>query len=67
MSITHKDICHCHRCGGDWLKTELLDTGACPACPKYKGIYASISIPVMPRDKKYVKTTIKKIKERLCQ
>jgi len=65
LDPTILDICHCHRCGGDWLKSELLDTVACPACPNYTDIHASISVPALPRDRKMAESRLRKIKERL--
>jgi hypothetical protein len=65
LKPTILDICHCHRCGGDWLKAELLDTGACPACPNYTDIHASISVPVLPRDVQSAKMRLQRIRDRL--
>lgn len=47
-------VCHCHRCGTDWLNEEILPTGACPLCPENTGIHASLSVPVLPRDARVI-------------
>lgn len=47
-------VCHCHRCGTDWLNEEILPTGACPLCPEYTGVHASLSVPVLPRDARVI-------------
>jgi hypothetical protein len=58
-------ICHCHRCGGDWLRSEILESGACPDCPEHTDIHASLSVPILPRDTEIVKERIERIKARL--